>query len=83
MSYFDHVVRVVVVPDRNGHGHTQVSEYWGDSWAVALQDEGATLKLFGKGDGADAKAKRDAALAQDFNGIKDHRWWHWVKRSKE
>lgn len=69
---FSHVTRVhVVVP--NGLGpHSK--EYWADSWVLALQDEGRTLKLFAKGDGKAAKEHRDATLAGQLS---DHRWWRW------
>ncbi|OHT47907.1 hypothetical protein BKG59_05640 [Mycobacteroides chelonae] len=39
-------------------------EYWSDHWAVSIQDDGRTLKLFAEGDGASAKEEHDIAFAK-------------------
>ena len=43
-------------------------EHWADSWELSWQDDGRTLKLFGKGNGQEAQAERDAALIGEVNG---------------
>lgn len=76
MNDFAHITRVHVVTP----GNEPNKEYWADSWVVALQDEGATLKLFATGDGKRAQQIRDEALAGDLS--RDYRWWRKVRRHK-
>jgi hypothetical protein len=47
----------IVTPDGS-------KEYWADSWQISRQDGGRTLKIFATGDGSQARADRNAALAQ-------------------
>lgn len=55
------VTRVHIVTDL---GHY---ENWADSWEAVMQDDGRTLKLFGKGEGAQAKANRLTSLMEETN----------------
>ncbi|TXH09304.1 MAG: hypothetical protein E6R04_08575 [Spirochaetes bacterium] len=55
------LTRVVVVNDG------KATEYWADSWTLATQDDGRTLKLFGRGDGTVARENRDVALMKDLD----------------
>lgn len=54
------VTRVDVIDPRRG-------EHWSDHWAMSIQDEGRTLKLFAEGDGKAAKEERNTALAKDIS----------------
>ena len=57
----DTITRVTVVANRG------VScEVFADEWEVAIQDEGRTLKLFGKGSGQGPRGERDRALGSDL-----------------
>lgn len=51
------VTRVVVV-SKDG----EFKEYWADSWGVSVQDAGRTVKVFARGDGAQAIAARSVEL---------------------
>ena len=44
-----------------------VKEFWADEWDALIQDDGATLKLFQVGDGAEAKAERNSHLVAEIN----------------
>lgn len=47
-------------------------EFFADDWEAHFQDDGRTLKLFGFGDGKEAKAERDSALGGALiEGFKD------------
>lgn len=44
-----------------------VYEIWADEYAINIQDDGRTMKLFQFGDGCAAKAERDKAFATDVS----------------
>lgn len=51
--------RVVIVTPDGQH------EFWADSWAESVQDEGQTLKLFARGSGDAARDARRESLSRD------------------
>lgn len=53
---FRRATRVVVVAGE------EVAEYWADYWHVLMQDDGRTVKLFGRGDGSAGAEDRKKAL---------------------
>lgn len=55
------VTRVTVVKDSR-----VIAEVFAGSWRSFLQDDGRTVKLFGKGSGAKASAERGIALGEEL-----------------
>lgn len=58
------LTRVDVIAPGNGR-----REHWADTWDISVQDDGRTMKLFAKGDGAAAQQERNDALAEDIQQI--------------
>lgn len=56
------VTRVDIIQEYGALGADR--EHWADSWTISVQDDGKTLKLFGKGTGAAARSIRNQALAE-------------------
>ena len=54
------LTRVQVIPG----GGRPSQEFWADYWTMSHQDGGATLKLFGHGQGQQSQAERDDALRE-------------------
>lgn len=52
--------RVVIITPNGQH------EFWADSWAESVQDEGQTLKLFARGSGDSAGKARRESLSRDL-----------------
>jgi hypothetical protein len=71
----DDVTRIDIVTELGRY------TFWGDSWHYDEQDEGRTLKLFAKGDGAQARAERDAALHHHL--VQDHEYVQRMMEAKK
>lgn len=66
---FRTATRVVLV---TGDG---VTEYWADSWHLLVQDDGRTVKLFGRGDGSAGAEDRKKALGRALGMPQNDRMW--------
>jgi len=52
--------RIVIITPEGQH------EFWADSWAESVQDEGQTLKLFARGSGDAAREELRESLIHDL-----------------
>ncbi|WP_143543006.1 hypothetical protein [Rhodococcus sp. NCIMB 12038] len=60
------LTRVVVVPAGDS---AVVQEFWAESWTLLRQDDGATLKILGSGDGSRRRRTRTSLLAIALGAI--------------
>lgn len=74
------VTRVVILTELGGK-----YQFWADSWEFSMQDGSRTLKLFGRGEGHQARTRREMELAAQMreDQLKMHDRMHGLTEGQE